>query len=58
VVDNFFDAGLALLKTSGEKKTSGPHPNWLASAIAEYSSNILQHDPPMLAAQKRLGSHE
>ncbi|MFI9585108.1 hypothetical protein ACIHCQ_25400 [Streptomyces sp. NPDC052236] len=58
VVESFYDAGQALVKTLGEKKAPGSRPQWLEPAITEYRSNVLRHDAPMLAAQERLGLAE
>lgn len=55
VVENFFDAGLALVKFRGGERSSGPYPEWLESAIAEYRGRVLKNDSPMLAAGSRLG---
>ncbi|MFE7439017.1 hypothetical protein ACFU7X_00875 [Streptomyces chartreusis] len=55
VVESFSDAGQALVKTVGEKRSPARRPQWLDPAITEYCDNVLRHDPPMLAAQELLG---
>ncbi|RPE40976.1 hypothetical protein EDD90_4050 [Streptomyces sp. Ag109_O5-1] len=55
VVESFSEAGQALVKTVGEKSPPTRRPKWLDPAIKEYCDNMLQNDPPMLAAQELLG---
>jgi hypothetical protein len=55
VVDDFVEAGQALVKLAGCRSKASEEPSWLSSAIEEYENHVLPHDPPMLRALKELG---
>lgn len=55
VVDDFVSAGQALLKVADEKpRDKQSAPGWLRVAIAEYETNVLDGDQPMLQALDEL----
>lgn len=57
IVDTFEDAGRALLQLSTAPNRRDSVPPWLERAILEYETNVLDSDPPMLAAMRQLALH-
>lgn len=55
VVDNFVEGGRVLATLEGGVNRRDAVPNWLEPSIAEYESNVLSGDTPMLEAMQKLG---
>jgi|GEM_PF-4706459 len=55
VVDSFVDSGRVLATLGGGANRRGAVPDWLEPSIAEYETNVLPGDAPMLAAMQKLG---
>lgn len=56
VVDDFTEAGEALLELPADQAGPPATPGWLLPSIEEYRRNVLAGDRPMLDALHRLGA--
>jgi hypothetical protein len=55
IVDDFVSAGKSLVAVGIKEPRRGRVPTWLELAIAEYETNVLGFDQPMMTALGELG---